>query len=61
MREVVIVDGLRSAFGKRGGGLRNFGASELGGYVARELIRKTNVLERVHVDDFMMGSVVPDQ
>lgn len=61
MREVVIVDGVRSAFGRRGGGLRNLTATEIGATVVKGLLERTNILEKGGVDDFYMGCVAPDQ
>jgi len=37
MREVVIVDGTRTAFGRMGGALRNFQSVELAGLTIRGL------------------------
>ena len=61
MREVVIVEGVRSAFGKRGGGLKDLAGTEIAGQVIRGLVDRTNILERGHVDDLMMGNVIEDE
>ncbi|MDD3164787.1 MAG: thiolase family protein [Oscillospiraceae bacterium] len=59
-REVVIVDGVRSAFGKLGGGLRDFAASEIGGNVIRPLVEKTGIRERAFVDTVVAGNAHGD-
>ena len=41
--EVVIVDGCRTAFGKKGGGLRGFAASELGGICVKALLERSGI------------------
>ena len=60
MREVVIVEGVRSAFGKRGGGLKDLAGSEIAAQVIQGLVERTNILERGHVDDVFMGSAIED-
>lgn len=55
-REVVFVDGVRTAFGKMGGAMRNITAEELGGIGIRGLLEKTKILEKAHVDTVMLGS-----
>ena len=44
-REVVIVDGMRTAFGRMGGTLRDICASELAGLTIRAMVEKTNIAE----------------
>ena len=39
-REVVFVDGVRTAFGKMGGAMRNITAEELGGIGIRGIVGK---------------------
>ena len=56
MREVVIVDYARSAFGKRGGGLKNFYGSTLGGLGLKELLKKSGIMERGKLDSVFGGS-----
>jgi len=56
MREVVIVEGVRSAFGKRGGGLKDLSGVEIAGQVIRGLLDRTNILERGHLDDLMLAT-----
>ena len=43
MREVVFVDGARSAFTNMGGGLRDFASTEIAGFVLRGLAEKTGI------------------
>ena len=45
MRDVVIVDGCRTAFGKKGGGLKDFAAPELGGICVKALMKRTGLYE----------------
>ena len=58
-REVVIVDGARTAFGTLGRTLRNFTGEELGVFAIKGLIAKTQLLEKgVVVDSVFMGSAI---
>ncbi len=56
MREVVIVDGVRTPFGKRGGALREHHPAMLGGTVLVELLKRTGV-DALEVDDVVFGCV----
>lgn len=61
MREVVLVDGMRTAFGKRGGSLKGFNGSDLAVMVARGLLEKTQLLERgAKPDTVVCGSALLD-
>ena len=60
MREVVFVDGARSAFCNLGGGLRELSATEIAGFVIRGLTQKTGILERGKVDAFLAGNALRD-
>ncbi|MDD5313328.1 MAG: thiolase family protein [Dehalococcoidia bacterium] len=55
-REVVIVDGVRTPFGRMGGTIRDFFCSQLGGIALKGLVDKTNILERGGVDCVFAGS-----
>ncbi len=55
-REVVFVDGVRTAFGRLGGTIRDFFCSQLGGIALKGLLDKTKVAEKAHVDTVMAGS-----
>ena len=60
-REVVIVDGCRTAFGKKGGGLKNFAAPELGGFCVKALMERTGLYERGGaVDSLIAGMAISD-
>lgn len=60
-REVVIVDGCRTAFGKKGGGLKSFAASELGGICVKALLERTALYERGgQVDSLLAGMAILD-
>jgi acetyl-CoA C-acetyltransferase len=61
MREVVLVDGMRTAFGKRGGSLKTFNGTDLAVLVAKALLNKTQLLERgAKPDTIMCGSALID-
>ena len=55
-REVVLVDGMRTPFGRMGGSLRDFFCSQLGGLALQGLLEKTKISERAHVDSVFAGS-----
>ena len=54
-REVVFVDGMRTAFGKIGGSLKDYTAEQLAGIGLKGLIEKTKICERTRVDNVYMG------
>ena len=58
MREVVIVSAVRTPVGKFQGSLQPFTAPQLGALVVREAVRRAGV-EAAHVDECIMGCVVP--
>ena len=60
MRNVVFVDGMRTAFGRMGGGLRQYHASELLGMAIRGLVEKTGIQERGMVDAVYAGNALAD-
>ncbi len=60
MRKVVIVDGLRTAFGRMGGGLKTYYTSELLGMTIRGLVEKTGIQERAAVEGVFAGSAMND-
>lgn len=61
MRNVVIVDGVRTGFGKLGGSLRQFGMTDLAAKAIDGLLDKTQLLERGgKVDGVYMGSALHD-
>jgi acetyl-CoA acetyltransferase family protein len=55
-REVVIVEGVRTAFGRMGGTLKDIYASKLGGIGIDGLLEKTKIKEKAHVDSVFLGS-----
>jgi acetyl-CoA C-acetyltransferase len=58
-RDVVFVDGVRTAFGTLGRTLRNFNAEQLGGLALKGLIDKTKIIEKGgHVDSVFAGSAI---
>lgn len=59
MRNVVIVDGLRTPFGRLGGGLRNFHMVELSAMVIRALMERT-ALDPKELDAVYLGSANGD-
>ena len=61
MRNVVIVDGVRTGFGKLGGGLRQFSMSELAAFAIDGLLDKTQLLEKGgKVDGVYLGCALHD-
>ena len=60
MRKVVVVDGLRTAFGRMGGGLKTYYTSELLGMAIRGLVEKTGIQERAAVEGVFAGSAMND-
>lgn len=59
-REVVIVEGVRTAFGRRGGSLKDFLPSDLSAIAVDGLLDKTGILEKGHVDSLFCGSAFGD-
>lgn len=57
MTKTVILDGARTPFGKFGGSLSSFSASDLGGFAIREALKRSNV-EADQIDEVIMGSVL---
>ena len=60
MREVVFVDGARSAFCNMGGGLAALSSTEIAGFVMRELIERTGIQKRGKVDGVFCGNALRD-
>ncbi len=60
MRDVVFVDGVRSAFCNMGGGLRDLSATEIAGFVIRGLTERTGILARGRVDALVAGNALRD-
>lgn len=60
MREVVIVDGMRTAFGRMGGALRPFTPVQLAGMTIKGLCEKTDILNKGKVDAVFAGSASGD-
>ena len=60
MREVVIVDGMRTAFGRMGGALRPYTPAQLAGLTIKGLCEKTKILEKGKVDAVFAGSAFGD-
>ncbi|MDF2607074.1 MAG: acetyl-CoA C-acyltransferase family protein [Bacillales bacterium] len=57
MKKTVIVSGARTPFGKFGGGLSSFTASQLGGMAIKEAINRANI-EADIVDEVIIGNVL---
>ncbi|MBQ3556574.1 MAG: thiolase family protein [Oscillospiraceae bacterium] len=57
-REVVVVDGMRTAFGRNGGSLRGFYATDLCAAVLRALTAKYDLTDKV--DSVVLGSAFHD-
>jgi acetyl-CoA C-acetyltransferase len=58
-RDVVFIDGARTAFGTLGRTLRGFTMEQLGGIAIKGLIEKTKILDKgAHVDSVFAGSAI---
>ena len=55
-KEVVIVDGVRTAFGRMGGTLKDIYASRLAGIGIRGLVEKTGITSKAELDCVFLGS-----
>ncbi|MBU4318617.1 MAG: thiolase family protein [Proteobacteria bacterium] len=55
-REVVLVDGMRTAFGRMGGSLKDYFCSKLGSIALKGLVEKTKISEKAHVDSVFAGA-----
>lgn len=55
-KEVVFVDGVRTAFGRMGGSLKDLYASQLAGIAIDGLLDKTKIHEKGHVNSVFLGS-----
>lgn len=58
MRDVVITSAVRTGVGNFNGGLASFTATELGGFVISEVIKRVGI-EREQIDEVIMGNVLP--
>lgn len=59
-RNVVIVDGMRTPFGRNGGSLRSFYTTDLIAMTIKSLLKKTDLLSRAKVDSVYFGSAFHD-
>lgn len=57
MSRTVILEGARTPFGKFGGGLSSFTASDLGGFAIKEALKKANISPE-EVDEVILGTVL---
>ncbi|MBO4412283.1 MAG: thiolase family protein [Lachnospiraceae bacterium] len=61
MRNVVLVDGVRTGFGKIGGTLKQFSMTDLAAFAVNGLLKKTQILERGgKVEGLYMGGAFYD-
>ena len=60
MRNAVLVDGVRTGFGKIGGSLKQFTMTDLASFALKGLLDKTGILERGHLDGFYFGGAFYD-
>ena len=58
MKEAVIVSAVRTPLGAFNGSLAPFGATELGGRVIAEAVRRSGI-DKTAVDEVLMGQVLP--
>ncbi len=59
MKNIVIVDGVRTPFGRLGGGLKQFHTADLAAIAIKELMKKTQ-LDAKEVDTVFMGTANGD-
>lgn len=59
-REVVMIEGARSAFGRMGGGFRPYTSVQLAGLTIKGILEKTGILESGNVDAVFAGSAFGD-
>ena len=57
-REVVFVEGVRTAFGRMGGTIRDIFASRLAGIAIKGLLEKTKIAEKAKVDSVFLGAAM---
>ena len=55
-RDVVFVEGVRTAFGRMGGSLKDLHATKMAGIAIDGLLGKTHIHEKAHVDSVFLGS-----
>lgn len=60
MKNIVLVDGVRTAFGRIGGGLKDFTMTDLAARAVDGLLEKTGILERGKVEGVYMGGAFYD-
>lgn len=60
MREVVFVNGVRSAFCNLGGGLRDLASTEIAGFTIKGLLDRTEIVKRGKVDGVIAGNALRD-
>ena len=58
MRDVVIIGAVRTAIGNFLGALSSFSATELGGFVIQEAVKRSGI-RKEEVDEVIMGNVLP--
>jgi len=57
-QEVVIVDAVRTAFGRMGGTIKDIFASKLAAIGIRGLLDKTGIQQKAHVDSVFLGTAL---
>ncbi len=60
MRNAVLVDGVRTGFGRIGGGLKQFTLTDLASFAINGLLKKTQIEERGKVEGLYLGSAMYD-
>ena len=60
MRNVVIIDGVRTGFGRMGGALRHLHVDELATIAIKGLLSKTDILSRTMIDSVVFGAAMGD-
>ena len=57
-REVVLIEGVRTAFGRLGGSLKDITAEELAGIGIKGLLEKTKIHKKAHIDSVYLGTAL---
>lgn len=59
-RKVVIVDGMRTPFGKMGGAMKDFAPTTMASFAIKGLLEKTKIAEKGKVDTVFAGAACHD-
>ncbi len=57
-RDVVLVDGMRTGFGRMGGAIKDIFASKLASIAIKGLVEKTKIADKAQIDSVFLGSAI---